>query len=237
MGTKLPNQKGITNDRLTSQDAAIRYASDVRPALQRRVTIDLDTASTDQSLYEVGFQANAFYVESATDSSTTVSMVMVSVEQAQTLNYTKLKLNDSGIFSQPVNNVYLKWAAQAGKSITIVFYIGVEFRPGSFLLSLTGGVTLTTGSGMTPVAAVTVTNAATALLIADTTRKKTTLQVLNGPGIYISGVNTVVGIAGGAGTTIGYFIPAGGSFEITGSGAYFGITDAGSSLVGINTES
>lgn len=232
----LTNQKAIIDALLARNQAGIRLNSDTRPRLQLRMVLPLDVAATAQNPFPVSNPFNGFYVESTSDSTVSINLSLTSPESQNMLNYTALKQNDSANFDEPIRAAYLTWASQPGKSLTIIFYLGIGFRPGTLNVSTSGGVSIGTGSGMTPAVSVLVTNAATALLTADASRKKATLQNLGTAPVFISGTNAVVGAAGGAGVLTGIQLLPGATYEWMNTGTCFGITDSGSSIISINKE-
>lgn len=239
LDTLTTTQGDLIEARRQLQESKIRENSDFRPRMQLRITLgstELTTAATASSPYIIDNPCNGFYVETATDSDVAVKLVLTSPEAQNTGNYTTIKKGDAGKFDAVARRVLLLWDAQPGKSITIVFYFGFAFQPGQLTNVISGGVTITDGTGMTPAACVSVTTSATALLAASSTRKKATLQNLGGTDLYISGVNTVVATSV-AGDTTGLKIPPGGTYEWINSGACYGIVPAGTTIVGINTES
>lgn len=231
----LKTQAEIIGEALAKNQAQIRFNSDARPRLQLRIPIALDVASTEQNPFFISNPFNGFYVESATDSSTLVKLVLTSPEAQNMKNYTTVKLNDSGSFDQTISKSWLLWDSQPGKIMTLVFYLGVQFKPGSQNSVSSGGLALAYGSGMTPNASVSVTTAATLLFAASTARKKVTISNLTGAQIYLSGVNTLTG-GSTVGNTIGVPVPVGGSYEWLNSGACYALTDSGTATVALNTE-
>lgn len=234
------SQDDIIAASLAQNAALTRKNSDLRPALQLRYPIDLSTARTNDSPLKIGGPFDGFYVENAgtTDSSTQARISYSSNEKGNLDNYTTIAQNDSASFSEPVREIFITNTAQSGKTLMLILYLGVGFKPGSMINTLSGGVTVVTGSGMTANAATLVTTAAGALFTTNAARKKVTIQVLTGAGIYISGINTLCGASGGATGLIGIFVPVGGTFEWTNTGACYALVDTGapSALVSLNTE-
>lgn len=221
----------------SKREAQIRDDADRRPRWVSRVTLDLTTAvsfNDKDAKILAGEPFDAIYIEDATDDTTSIKVAYTSPELYQTANYQTLKKNDSMSFEKSVKQAILSWDAQSGKSITLIFFIGARFQSGSFRQVLSGGVSVTTGSAITPVAPVTVTSAATSIVAASSTRKRVTLQLATGsPAIWIASVNTLTA-EGGA--TPGIQVSPGDTYEYDGQGALYGITAGGSATVQINTE-
>lgn len=231
----LTNQADIIQQLKSRNAASIWDDSRSRPRKQLRMVIPLDVAATEANPFVISNPFNGFYVVSATDANVSVNLSLTSPEKQNITEYTSIKLNDSGTFSEPIRAAYLTWSAQTGKSITIMFYLGIDFRPGSLVSAISGGVVITTGTGMTPVASVSVATTATLIAAADSTRKKTTIQNLGMQDVFISGTNTVVGTGAALGLN-GIKLQPGALYEWTNTGAIYGIAVGAASVVSINTE-
>lgn len=227
-------QDSVIQKSLITQEALTRKNSDLRPHVILRIPVALDVAATDQNPYIVEGPFNGFYVETSTDSLTNVQMALVSVDQYNTLNYVTVYQKDSASLNEPISKAILKWPAQAGKSIVFVFFLGLEFKSGSYLSAINGAIYENYGTAMSPGSKVSVGTTATAIDTAQGSAKRRTIQVLDGAGIYLSGQNTLTGAAG---SKPGIFVGVGGTYEWTNTGAIFGITDGGTSNISINTES
>ena len=234
---QLSSQREYIQGSMNKQEALIRKNSDFRPRLIIRVPLDLSTAATQSNAYHVADPFNGFYVESATDSSATVKLSCTSNEKHNLDNYTTVSLKDAAEAQEPIRGAFLTWDAQAGKTMTLVFYLGLNFKPGSYVTATGGGVSEYYGTAMSPAAAVSVTSTATLVSASSSTAKRRTIQNISGVGIYISGASTVVGAVGGAGTLIGLYIPVGGSYEWLNQDDIYAITDAGTAIVSIQVES
>lgn len=241
VGTVLSEKQIVAQSYLRSE-ALLRKNSDTRPRLQMRFPLLLDTASTASNPLHIPDPFTSYYVESASDGSTYVQLCLTSPEDSNVNNYTQLGNKDSAIAKEPIKGCYLLWPAQAGKKLTLVLYLDVEFKPGSFLLALTGGVIIGTGTLMSPNAVVSCANTvgpATKLFANATTNKKVWVTNLD-PGLFIwlSGLNTVVSGQGAlVGSLVGVPVGPGASIEWTNTGDIYGVSDnAAGSLVAINVE-
>jgi hypothetical protein len=235
----LEAQQDQTNTNVTRDSqlaAAIRYDKDGRPRWASRVTIDLTTAMSFKDLASSQIMQepfDSFDIETATDDNVSIKMSFGSNELYHSVNYKTLKKSDVMSFERTVKGCAFEWAAQSGKSITIVFYLGARFQSGSFRQVLSGGVVVTTGSAMTPQPYVDVLVTATQIFASDTTRNNATIQNLGTSDIYISGVNTVTI---GTGATPGIKLEPNDSYEWKNTGACYGIADGATSRVSLNTE-
>ena len=128
------------------EQAAIRASSDQRPRLMLRLPIKLDTATTTSNPALISNPFDSFFVDAAqTDQTATVNL-FTGLDNTQ--DYTVLGQNSSGKLSKPTRNAMLTWASQPGLTLTVVFFLGIDFRPGNSLVTLQGGVTLSTGTTM-----------------------------------------------------------------------------------------
>lgn len=143
-----PTVDQLIQDTNLRQKAGILRSSDQRPKLSLRVPIQLDNARSESNPLVIIQPFNGFYVEEATDSTTEVKMGLGSTDNYNTGNYSTLKQNDAAFSPEEIRGCTLFWDAQAGKEIVLVFYVGLEFRPGSLLSVITGGVTVTDGDAL-----------------------------------------------------------------------------------------
>jgi len=218
---------------LRKRTDAIGGDRDLRPRKIAKYVIDLSTARDASSPFEINEAFDAFFVEAATDNNTLCSMILTSGFSDATRNPMVLKKNSEAEFSEPTNRALITNAAQSGKTITILLFMGVKYRSGQLLSELTGGVIVTTGTGMTPQTKVSVGVAATQIFASDSTRKKATIQNIGGNRIFISGTNTVTLDSG---TLPGIILDPGDVYEWINTGACYGIADGAACDVSINTE-
>lgn len=217
---------------LAPAETALQYEVAQKPNDIVSVTVDLTTARVAGSALKLNFPFRSYFVVTASSSSATCSMQLNSDDIATVP--IPLAYKDSGIRDTPVSQCFITNTAQPGVTITLLFSVTTEFRSGS-QVNLTGGGTVqTTGSAMTPLTAVSVTNAATLLFAANTNSKKVTIQLATGsPSIWISGVNTVTA-EGGA--LPGIRVDSGDTYEWQNQGACYAITAAGTATVQLNQE-
>jgi len=231
----LTNQKLIIEQMLAQQDAVIRYTGDVRPTPHFRITLDLTTAVSDQNPEVISFPFNGYVVESATDDSVSLKLALNSYSKENTSQYKILKNNDSADSDTTFRKGFLMWDAQPGKTVTLVFFLGVKFRPGSLRSVLSGGVSVTTGSGMTPESPVAVTSAATLLQAANSNRKMLTVGNPRNSGndMWVSGTTALTDENG---AFPGVLLEPGDYYEFRGQGALYGITTSGTVNATLQTE-
>lgn len=232
----LVSQKNIVLESDQRVAAFSRENKDRKNRSQLRISIPLDTArSANDPLYVGGTFSGLYVQNSSTSGSVKVSPTLR--DQGQIGNYISIQKNDSINYSEAQNGLYFFWDAQAGKSLDVVLFLGVEFRSGTLNSAITGGVVVTEGTSFTPSNAVTVANTATLLSAANSLRLGLNIQVpLSSPeGIWI-GDSSVVTDSGGAGTKIGIYVPVGGSFSTKNQGAFYAISSDGAAIAAIAEE-
>ena len=229
---------------LTKFYADTRYSSDVVPFRQQRFTIKLEATDPTTGLptgtatnpYKLGFPVTALRVEVATDNSTEINVSLNGDSTQQIANYTVMKKNDVMKFDKSTSQMFLTWNAQAGKTITLIAYVDVTFESGTQVSTISGGVNITTGSGMTPGTPVAVTSTATQILASDSDRKNAVIgnPRLSGVDVWISGTSAVDDESG---ANPGILLEPGDYYEYQGQGDIYGITSSGTCNVTIQTES
>ena len=207
------------------EEAQIRRSSDLRPKISMKLTIDLGVLRTAANPLVVSQPFNGFLVQSATDANTAAQMSLGGLDTYNTDNSFDLGTNASAYSETEIKQAVITNAQQVGKTITIIFFVGVDFRPGSFLSELTGaisvisGSTFTTGNmgagGADP--SIVVTVAATQLLASNGNRSCFTGYT--DAAIWIGDFNVAVGR--------GVFVAGGTSFKISNTGPVYAITPAG----------
>lgn len=230
----LTNHDLIVQRMVAVQDALIRYNSDKRPQPHFRKLLLLDTARDDTNPEPIQFPFNGYVVESATDDNVSVRMAINSYTKDATLQYKTLKNNDAASSDTVFRNAFIMWDAQAAKTMVIVFFLGVRFTPGSLRQVLSGGVTLTTGSGMTPQTKVSVATTATLISAADSTRKQAVIENLGSNDVYVSGTSAVTLDTG---TKPGMLLGPGDQQIIDHQGDIYGIARTAATNVSLNTSS
>lgn len=205
--------------------AKIFEGSTQKPFGVQSVTFDLSTAVLSTAPKRIGFPFKSVYVSAATDVLATVNMIPQTQDSYQSA--VPLKQNDSWTIEYPVSEAFLYWTAQAGKTITLHFFVESEFKSGSQISVTGGGVSIIDGSTITGPTRVTLA-ATTATIIAPSlsTRKKCTIQNKTGADLYIGGAT--IGAVGGA--TEGIKIPIDGIITWQNTGALYGWSVAGGNI-------
>ncbi len=216
-----PDMAAVILDKFMEiQRARIFQGATQKPFSIQLVTLDLSNAVLPTRPYKIGFPFKSFYVQSATDVYSTVNVKVQMQDSIQSSFPTKL--NDSWVNEFPVAEAYLDWPAQAGKTMTIVFFLESEYRSGSQISVNGGGVSINDGSSIS-LATVTL-SAATAAQIApaDSLRKVANIQNKTGAVLYI-GDSSVTNAAG----TEGINIQPDEIIEWRNTGALYGYSVAG----------
>lgn len=218
------------DDANAQNKADIRRNSDLRPRLALPVVLALDTARDWRNPYIISTPFDSFYVAGATDAVTTVSVTLGSDSSNSDKNSFPIKASDSAKFGSPVKGCLLTWTAQAGKTITVVFFLGIDFKSGSYLNQFVGQTSIINGTGVN-----------TGTLGA--AGNQATLPVTNAAAVQLCPINLVRASfnfytdqkiwVGDAAVAVGRGVPvaAGGIFQFSNTGALYAIADAAAANV------
>lgn len=212
--------KSIMSSQTEVDDAAV-FAADIdNDKTYRVMTIDLTTAALATNPLILNFPFRSFYVITATDSSVALNMRLndQSADDIPVKDQRSLKL------PFPCRRAFLNWAAQSGKSATIIFIFRGEFSTNQISALLGGGVSITEGDSVTTVSTATVSTAAV-LFAADTTRKK--MMICNESGLTIYLGDSAV--TDDSGAKMGIPVTAGGSHAWESTSACYAVSQGGAS--------
>jgi len=222
----------VINNINVNEQAQIRRSSDLRPKLQFVVTLDLSVGRDASNPYIVSQPFNGIYVQVATSTVTQVNMSIGGTDKYATDNAFKLLPNASFYSEEEVKQCLLTWFAQPGAFMSIVFFIGIDFRPGSILTQISGFVTQSEGSntvtgslGATGITgAVTVASgSATQICPANPTRGCIDFYTDQSIWVGDNGVN--------AAGKIGTFIAGGKNFKFKNQGPLWAVADSTTATV------
>lgn len=202
------------------QRAKIYEGNTQRPFLVQKMTINLSTAKLETDPYRIGFPFKSVYVQTATDVYSTVNIKLLTRDTTQ--SSFPIKLNDVFSNEYPISEAYLDWSAQAGKSITLIFFLESEFKSGSQISVTGGGVSIVDGSSISLATVTLAATTAAAIAPADPLRKVATIQNKTGADLYV-GDSSVTN----AGATEGILIPINGIIYWKNTGALYGYSVAG----------
>ncbi len=211
-------------DQATEQDRAKLFQNSTqKPYHFSQLVQLLDTAQLSTDPLKIGFPFKAVTVLNTTDSITSINMRIGSNDDLAPL--IALKQNNTLNFDEPVNEAYISWTAQAGKSITLLFAIDCVMNIGVATTAITGGIFQQDGTAVAAISQVTMV-AATAIKVFATlsTRKCGTLVNNTGATIYVGGDNTVTA---GIAATGGIPVPAGAVFNWRNTSALWAISTLG----------
>lgn len=171
----------------------------------------------------------AVHFKDATDNTVRVSLIINSDAKFNVDMAYPLDLNDSLSFGDPVPLAFLTWLAQPGKTATLYFAIDADIRSGRMNLIQSGGVSIQEGLAATSLAGVAVTNVATSILAADSTRNVVVIENQGGAPIYLG--DATVTVPGGA--KPGITLNPGSTYEWRNAGALYGITGGANQSVAL----
>ena len=183
----------------------------------------LDTARPETNPWEVGSPFRSFFVADATDNAVEVSIKLNTRDSWQAAF--PIAKKDASSWKHQQEKAYIHWTAQAGKSITIYFFVSGNFRPGSTNVEISSAAE---GSSYSVATAVAMTTTEAAIVASDSTR-----GVLN---IYNDGGATVFVGNTGLSAANGYPLHAGAFASFKNTGALYGLTLAGTSSIRVLEE-
>lgn len=209
-------------DQMLKQDDAGLFASTVgeNPPVVYR-TIPLDTTQLAGAPLELGLSFRGFFVLQSTDPTVTINVRLGSKDS--NIDSFPIRNNSSLKLPFPIQKIYLDWAAQPGKTISILFFTRGEFSTNQLVSSLSAQVTNYTGSSVTQVQKVIAASTATAIFPLDTSRKQGTWRNESGADMWGGDLNVT-----NTGTTQGFRIPAGTTIQWSNTAALFVFSVAGS---------
>ena len=172
----------IIREENKSQNAQIFLADIENPFQVHTEVLDLGTAvsANNPKVFNFPFKCVAFI--KGTDTSLEVSGVLNSNDNG--FSSVPFKNNSSLYSERMFGGLYLSWAAQPGKSVTICLFLNAKFESGSFVND--GTVTVSVPSGMTLINPA-LASGSQLLLAQNLNRSKVIIQNNSGADIYIGG--------------------------------------------------
>lgn len=163
-----------------SQNAQIFLADIENPFQVHTEVLDLGTAvsASNPKVFNFPFKCVAFI--KGTDTSLEVSGVLNSNDNG--FSSVPFKNNSSLYSERMFGGLYLSWAAQPGKSVTICLFLNAKFESGSFVND--GTVTVSVPTGMTLINPA-LASGSQLLLAQNLNRSKVIIQNNSGTDIYI----------------------------------------------------
>lgn len=190
------------------------------------ITLDLTTARTEADPYKFPVPFKSMYIQSATDSQTSIDFKANLGKRAGESKIT-LARKDVLNFEYKIAGGSFSHSAQSGKSITIVFLLEADFKSGTQITENSGGVAIEEGTSIDATTRVTLA-ATTATIIAPANADRNVTYIENataGP-LYISGSNTVTN----SGATRGLVVQSGDWYEHRNTAALYGYSVAGGDI-------
>lgn len=203
----------VINSINLNQEAEVRRSSDLRPRLMLRMNLDLSVAATAENPVVVPNPFNGFYVESTSGVNVAIRIGIGGVDKYTTDNAFVVKRNSSLYSPTEVKQAVLLWPAQATELITIVFFLGIDFRPGSYISELTGNITVSSGNslvtgtlGSSGIAGNVTVTSASAIMIAPQNLNRSSMTFYTDQAIWVGDSNVAA--------NNGVYVPGGSSFLI-----------------------
>jgi hypothetical protein len=191
-----------------------------KPFQVQKVVIDLSTARLPTQPYKISVPFKSLYVQDATDIYSTIDVQVGTQDSLQSVF--SIKKNDSWNSDYPISECYLSWAAQSGKSITLILFTNAAFNSGSQISVTGGGVSISEGSSFTQSALTFVGATALSIFASDSTRKIGVFQNKTGASVWV-GNSTVTN------TNAFFEVAAGADFVWRNTGQLYGYSVAGGS--------
>lgn len=194
------------------------------PSSVQKIVIPLTTARDAADPYKISIPFRSFWVQDATDTNVSVNIKLLTRDSSAD-SFT-VKKNDVYGHDEMCSEVYLDWAAQSGKTLTIVFFTRGVFSSGSQISVTGGGVFLSEGTSF--VQSVQTLAAATAAIVfpVDSTRALGFFQNNTGASVYV-GPSTVAA----SGANLGEEVPAGTNYYWRNTAALYAISTPGGDLL------
>lgn len=205
--------------------AGIQESIDSRKTRVRVYNVTLTNAQAEFDSLRIDYPFKGIWIQTATDSNANISVIANSQREGQLSNAFTMRRNDFIKFEDYCSGAQIYWAAQSGKTMTIVVFIEGEVRPGSLISQISGGVQVLEGSSVDTdrlgssgnAATVAVTTTAAIVLPANSARVKAEIY-FDGPcwlGDSAVAVNR------------GIRMPSAGLYEWKNTGALYAIAEAG----------
>lgn len=191
------------------------------------VTLDLTTAVLETAPKIFNFPFKCLYVVATTDSSVAVSFKPNAQESYQSA--LPLGQNDALEFPDPLSSGVFYWAAQPGKTITLVFMVNGIIRPGKLISVTSGGLTVSEGTSYSTSVVTLVAGTAGIVAVANSSRAVSTIQNNTGSPIWVGPSTVTV-----SGPTLGIEVGPGASFQWKNTAVLYAISAGGGNVLVMN---
>jgi hypothetical protein len=207
--------------------ARVFEGSTQKPFLVQSLTLTLTTAKDVLNPLRIGFSFRSLFVQSATDTTTNVNIQIGGPEPINSVF--NVKKNDVWSSEYPINECNISWDAQSGKTITLVFFVDAEFKSGSLINQISGGVSVSNGTAFATALVAGVATAVSTLFASASTRLNGLVQNRTGGSIYIGGTSSVNNTAGNANR--GFELQDGQDFTYKNTAALYAYCDATGDII------
>lgn len=145
--------KGVTvselmDSYLKSNDAQVRQSSDLRPRMVQTIPLNLAVAVSRNNPMVLMNPFDGVWMGVASDASVKVNLCPGGYDEYNLNQPIGMTLNSAFKADKAVKQCSLWWDAQPGQTAEITFFLGIDFRPGSYLSQISGGVTLIGGTSI-----------------------------------------------------------------------------------------
>ena len=213
--------RALIREESVKQNIQIFKADVENPFQVHAEVLDLSTAVTadNPKIFNFAFKCIAFV--KGTDTTLEVSGKLNSNDRGFSAVPFK---NNSSLYSEEMfGGIYLSWAAQPGKSVTILLFLNAKFESGSFVND--GTVSIAPSSGLVVTNPAVAAATATLLIAANTSRKKVTIQNSSAANLFVGGSSV-----SNTGANTGYLLSPGSSINFQNTAALYGYSSAGSAV-------
>lgn len=204
--------------------ASISYGNESREQTVLKYVIDLSVARSADNPREINFPFRSIFAEAGSDRDAFLYVKPGTREDVQ--SPFRIGFRDSWARDHAVPRAFLHWDAQPGKTITLLFFTDSEFRSGSQVTTVSGGVTLLEGSALTQSNSNLSATTATQIFASSSTRKTGIFQNKSGASVWVGPSSAVLD----TGANRGYEVADGDSFIWRNSAALFAYSVAGGSI-------
>lgn len=191
---------------------------------------DLATAKLPTAPMEIKFPFKSFVVLAATDSNVTVNARIGTRDTFQ--DTFPIKRGMKVTLPYPYSSIYLDWAAQSAKTMTILFSVRGEIDTNILDLVNSGGVSISSGSAFTTAVVALVAVTATQLFAAVSGRKTATWVNDTGADVWLGNASV-----SSSGTNKGVRVGPGSTFQWQNTAALYAYSVAGSATEVVMEES
>ncbi|MBX2986490.1 MAG: hypothetical protein KF802_01205 [Bdellovibrionaceae bacterium] len=206
--------KALVDRQRELSQAEVIHGLTNREQMFQRVTLDLSVARSENNPYRIGFPFSCVFFETSSRPDAFFYLKPSSRDSQQP--HLKMSYRDSWSVAGKVPEAFLHWPAQTGAKVELVVMIDSDMRSGSQISLTAGGVSISDGSTVETLAAVTVGIAASQIVPQDLLRKGVLIQNLGAEDIFLGDVSVTI--------ASGIRLSSGESFQFKNQAALYGIS-------------